>query len=403
MVFGRFRRHSLVEVYHPLVGMVHEIDLHRRDAPFRISLEDGVEVVVNRQPGYPEHDFYADAVAVADQLPDVQVRVSMEGIRRGHRPSFIQEDVFDTELRGEIGIILIRGQVATGLEVHIGTVGRGAVPPFPGELAGVDPAGIIQDAPAGKLGGEGLFDDALGVRHRHPAPREGAAGGRLGDIRGLLDDFLAPVSARLPAERRLRVGGNHRRPVRGVEQVRIVVQIAFTQEELRIVRPGQEQRRGRHLAVRCGPVRERSAAVGLLAGGIERPGRLVVRRKAIGRNQEEMVVKNLHIPLPIHYEPVGNGIVHDAEKQRNTLSQTDFRLVVLVNDRRELERDDRLELVVHEPRLPNLHAAVGNGFRSGYEADVADLVHGFPLLDNRVGHTAGTRFQVHGEFPVRGE
>ena len=116
-----------------------------------------------------------------------------------------------------------------------------------------------------------------------------------------------------------------------------------------------------------------------------------------------MVVIHFHIPLPVHHEPVGDGIVHHAEKHRDALSQTDFRLVVFIDDRRELERDDRLELVVHEARLPDLHAAVGNGFRPGHEADVPDFVHGLPVLDDGVGHTAGTRFQVHGEFPVRGE
>ena len=325
----------------------------------------------------------------------------MERILGSPGPAFVQQDVLHPELGGEIGIVLIGGEVAARLEVHIGPVGRRAIPPFPGELAGVDPAGVIQDAAAGKLGGKGLFEDALGVRHGHPAPRESAAGGRLGDVRGLLDDFLAPVPPGFPAERSLRIGGYHRRSVRRVEQMRIIVQVAFAKEELRIVRSGQKQRRSRHLAVRRGPVRERAVAVGFLAGGVERPCRLVVGRESVGRNQEEMVVIHFHIPLPVHHEPICDRIVHHAEQHGDTLAHRQFRLVVFESHCRELERDDRLELVVHEACLPNLHAAGGNGLRPGREADVADFVHGLSFLDDRVGHAAGACFQVHGEYPVR--
>ena len=300
--------------------MVHKVDLHRRNTPFGVGLENGVEVVVNRHPGHPEDDFHADAVAVSDEFTDVQIVVPMEGVRRGPGPSFVQQDVFHTELRGEIGIILIRRRIAAGLEVHVGAVGGGTVPPLPRELAGMDPTGFIQHAAAGQLGRNRLFDDAPGIGHGHPAPRERALRTGLGDVRGFLQNPFTAVAGGFPAQRHLRVSRQNRCPVGSQEQMRIVVQVTFADEQLSIIRSGEQKRRRRQFSVRGAPLGKRTAAVGFFGRCIEGTGCLVVGRETVRRNNQKMVVINLNVPFPIHLEPIRHAIVHYTEQHRHAFA-----------------------------------------------------------------------------------
>ena len=131
VVLGSFGCHTLVEVHHPLVGMVHEVDLHCRYTPFGIGLEESVEVVVCREPGKPQHYLHTLGIAILDEVGQTQAVVAVKGVACGLCPAFVQKDVLDAVFSGKVGKVAVSLIVAASLEIDIWSVGRSAVPPFP--------------------------------------------------------------------------------------------------------------------------------------------------------------------------------------------------------------------------------------------------------------------------------
>ena len=82
LILGGLLDYALEEVDHPLVGMIHEVDLYGRDAPFGVGLEQCVEVLFYCEPRQPEHNLHALGVAVLDEVGQAQVVVAVEGIAR---------------------------------------------------------------------------------------------------------------------------------------------------------------------------------------------------------------------------------------------------------------------------------------------------------------------------------
>ena len=80
LVFGSLLNDALIEVRHPLVGMIHEVDLHSGDAPFGVGLEELVEILLHGKPRQPEHNLHTFSIAILDKLRQTQVVVAMEGI-----------------------------------------------------------------------------------------------------------------------------------------------------------------------------------------------------------------------------------------------------------------------------------------------------------------------------------
>ena len=131
LVLGSLLNNALVEIGHPLVCMIHEVYLHGWNAPLGIGLEQRVEVLLNGEPRQPQCNLHALGVAVLYQIRQTQVIVAMERITGGLGPTFVEQDVVDTELSGKIGEIAVGLVVATETEVYIRTEGGCTVPPFP--------------------------------------------------------------------------------------------------------------------------------------------------------------------------------------------------------------------------------------------------------------------------------
>ena len=148
MVFGSFCSNPFVEVHHPLVGMIHEVNLHSSDTPVSIGLEDSVEVVVHRQPRKPKHNLHAFGIAVFNQLRQTQFIIAVEGVGSTLSPSLVEQNVFNAIFCCKVCKVAIGIVVTTSLEIYVRPIGCGSVPPFPRELSGLNPAGIGQYASA---------------------------------------------------------------------------------------------------------------------------------------------------------------------------------------------------------------------------------------------------------------
>ena len=92
VVLGGFTGSALVEVHHPLVLTVHEVNLHALDAPF-LELREEVHVVVHGQPRQPYDDAHALIPGVGEELGQVHVGIRVEGVTRVQRPPFVHENI----------------------------------------------------------------------------------------------------------------------------------------------------------------------------------------------------------------------------------------------------------------------------------------------------------------------
>ena len=88
VVAGSLTSHTLVEVDHPLILTVHEVDLHAPYAPLLEALEE-IHVVLHRQPRQPDDDANALFLGIGYELGQVHIGVGVEGVARVERPAFV--------------------------------------------------------------------------------------------------------------------------------------------------------------------------------------------------------------------------------------------------------------------------------------------------------------------------
>ena len=173
VVLGCLFGHALVEVNHPLVLAVHEVDLCALDAPLLEFLEE-VHVVLYGEPGQPEDDAHAFALAVRDNLGQMHFRISLEGIACVERPALVDEDVAYTVAGCEIDKVLVSIEVDAGLECHVGTEGD-TIQPVPARLADLDPTGLADGICGSEAYGHCTLDELpVLLSDEHIAPGEGA-------------------------------------------------------------------------------------------------------------------------------------------------------------------------------------------------------------------------------------
>ena len=129
---------ALVEVYHPLVATVHEVNLHTLNAPLSKLLEH-TGVLLNTTPCEPKDHVNTHLLTVSDNLVEVTCRVGSIGIHVVLSPAFVHYDILDTILRSEVHEVLVSLYVQTCNEIHIGAVRNSSVPPLPACLTRNNP------------------------------------------------------------------------------------------------------------------------------------------------------------------------------------------------------------------------------------------------------------------------
>jgi hypothetical protein len=137
---GRFSTDFMVVVDQNLIAALHEINFDSLDTPFLILIQRGNQLIIQRFPYHPQYHANIFLFRVRRQLFHVYFRHDVQHIAK-FVPAFIQDDVRNSVLRGEIDVVLIRLRVDPGSEVH--AVNIVVVPPVPGYLARLDPTGVL--------------------------------------------------------------------------------------------------------------------------------------------------------------------------------------------------------------------------------------------------------------------
>ena len=128
-------------VYHLgglLVVAVEEIDFESFDAHGGVVVAGFVELLVQHVEDCPEDDADVFLLAVADEFGQVEVGDDGEHVAAlGVVPAFVQNDVFESVLGGEVDVVAIGLLVDACLEAYAGDAP--VVPPVPGHFAGTNP------------------------------------------------------------------------------------------------------------------------------------------------------------------------------------------------------------------------------------------------------------------------
>ena len=191
---GRLARDPLVEVDHPLVLALHEVDLDALHAPARELVERRLHLLVQRLPHDPQDQPDVALLRVRRQRGHVDLGRDRHQVAQ-LVPALVQDDVRDAVLRGEVDVVLVGLGVDARPERHAVDVVR--VPPVPGHLARPDPRGVGELA----LRGQAKHDVGVEQRlvalgdHQH-APRELARAPRPCDVVLALEHALVAVAAR---------------------------------------------------------------------------------------------------------------------------------------------------------------------------------------------------------------
>ena len=230
VVFGGHSGHPFVEVDHYLVVAVHEIDLEALHAHLGIVLADALHFLVHRGVTGPQHDANAFTFSVFHQHWQVNFGNHLEEVGLlVHRPTFVQNYVLNTLIRGKVNVVFVGFVVDARLEIHAPDVP--VVPPVPSHLAGLNPRDISHFRRFGKQIDEVVVCQVLilGGDGDH-APRERARAGGLGDVVLALFHHILQVvvPALLPPLRQRREIADHRVALSVLEvHAGVVVQVGL--------------------------------------------------------------------------------------------------------------------------------------------------------------------------------
>ena len=128
----------LIEIDHPLVTMVHEINLNSSHSHISESFEQ-VEMVFHALPGKPKKNADALALSVVNDFLQIEVVVGHKRVSRLLCPTLIHQNIFYTILSSKVDIIFIGVSITSSMELYIRSVRDITTPPFPHYLAGVHP------------------------------------------------------------------------------------------------------------------------------------------------------------------------------------------------------------------------------------------------------------------------
>ena len=177
MMLRRLLHHAAVEVDHPLIVAIHEIDLHAGDAPLLEQREGFVHLARNVGPVRPQPDAHVLRFGVRQDGGHVDVRIggvrslpeSLGPVPRLAQPASISM-YSKPAIRGEIDVVVHGGGIHARFEAD--AVGVTARPPVPRRLTGLDPRSVGDGRGRIQIGDDVRFHQAPGLRadHEH-APR----------------------------------------------------------------------------------------------------------------------------------------------------------------------------------------------------------------------------------------
>ena len=359
LVVGALAGHTFVEVHHPLVAVVHEVDLQSLHAHLGIE-GDEVHVLLYGEPREPEDDADVLACAVLHELLDVYLVACGEGVLHAFVPAFVQQDVFHAEAGSAVDDVLIGIVVDAGLEVD--APDGPMVPPVPVHFARLDPRCVVELALAAQHDFHLVLGDVLVLTDDGEAPWQGALCVGQGDAVALLRDGPAAVAARLPCLGRAWEDGGEAVAVGRLEEhVGIVAHVALREEHLRSLRALEQDGQVGHLVVGLvlggGDVR-----VGVLVGGLEALRLGDVCHEALRQVQLQSLVHDLHQALAfgggisagtcfgrrnVDGEAVGYAVVVSAYIERDAALEGERQLVGLVGHLGILQGNHGTNHLVH--------------------------------------------------------
>jgi hypothetical protein len=140
---GGLAGHAMIELDHPLIVSLHEVDLDARNAQSLEAVERFVHVFVEGAPQHPEDDADSLFLAVTQNLWEIDVRIFVKDVHRRRSPAFVEEDVFDAMFGGEVDKVFVCRCVDARAEIDSRDVD--SVPPIPGNFARFDPGSVVND------------------------------------------------------------------------------------------------------------------------------------------------------------------------------------------------------------------------------------------------------------------
>ena len=348
VMLGSFGSYTVVVIHHPLVVTVHEVNLHALHAPF-LELGEEVEVLFYTSPSEPQDNAHVLFLSITDKFMQVQVVVWSIRVAGSLRPTFVQQDVFHTVLRSEVHVIFVGSGVASGFEIHILTVWSRTVPPFPSSETRHDPRGIFNLARFSQTGSHGCFDQlTVFLGDDEITPWETTLTVCLGNVIPFLDDFRTTVALFLDFNRVFRESRRHAfLSSRLQEHVRIIRYSRFANKHLATLRSlNQSRKHGK--AFLAFPFAVLGMFVQVFVVHAEVVGLLGMNEIITREVHLQEFILHFHFTLPVGDEAISHTVVKSTELYRPVSAELQQQLVVMVADGRELERNDRTEVFVHQ-------------------------------------------------------
>ena len=142
VILGTHVGGTLVELSDNLVVAIHEINLEALDAYLAVVLAHMLHIAVEGVVACPQNQPHIPCLGILHQHGQVDVRHHLEEVGLTvHCPTFVEDDILNAVLGGEINIILVGIVVDACFEVHAGEVP--VIPPVPCHLAGLNPAKVL--------------------------------------------------------------------------------------------------------------------------------------------------------------------------------------------------------------------------------------------------------------------
>ncbi len=132
---------------------------------------------------------------VGSQLFHVDLRHDLQHIAE-LVPAFVEDDVLEAVLRGEIDVVLVGLRVDAGFEIHaVDIVG---VPPVPGDFARFDPRRVRHLRRLFEQLDQRVRDQIpVVLRDAEHAPRKGARSARDGDVVGAFNHLEVAIAGQI--------------------------------------------------------------------------------------------------------------------------------------------------------------------------------------------------------------
>ena len=330
MMLGSLLHGTLVEVHHPLVATVHEVNLHALHAPFgKLGKETGI--LLHATPCEPEHHADAHLLAVSKDFHQVAIGIGCVGVHIVLCPTLVHDDVLDAIMGGKVHEVFVGLHIKTGAEVDILAIGHGTVPPLPTGLSGLNPGGVVQTAVLRKTACHGVGDEVgLVLGDDKIAPWEVA--GALGkcDV-WLTQKYVgALVATRLFHGRNAREDGRETSGIVATEEgAGIVLKVGLAHENLSAARSDGQDGVVRH-GMMALPLCRLDEGVSLLVGSLVMVALLKHEVGLLWQEHGDVLVVDLHLAGERCGETVGNAIVVGTERHGVATLHLEREFVVVV-------------------------------------------------------------------------